>query len=125
MHSLVYDIMSDAQRKVFEKTSRSTSRSRSQPRPLPRQCAVQSRTAVPPRCSVPFRRACSLEDLATPKIFAELALKPRGLVLVTGPTGSGKSTTLAAMVNHANENIMGHILTVEGPDRVRARSKNA
>ena len=57
----------------------------------------------------------TLEELATPKIFADLALKPRGLVLVTGPTGSGKSTTLAAMVNHANENIMGHILTVEDP----------
>ena len=44
-----------------------------------------------------------------------LALKPRGLVLVTGPTGSGKSTTLAAMVNHLNENEFGHVLTVEDP----------
>ena len=48
-------------------------------------------------------------------MFAELALKPRGLVLVTGPTGSGKSTTLAAMVNHLNENEFGHVLTVEDP----------
>ena len=48
-------------------------------------------------------------------MFAELALKPRGLVLVTGPTGSGKSTTLAAMVNHLNENEYGHVLTVEDP----------
>jgi twitching motility protein PilT len=53
--------------------------------------------------------------LNTPKIFAELALKPRGLVLVTGPTGSGKSTTLAAMVNHLNETEYAHILTVEDP----------
>ena len=80
-----------------------------------------TRTAAPGQCSVPFRRVLTLEDLATPKIFAELVLKPRGLVLVTGPTGSGKSTTLAAMVNHANENIIRHILTVEGPDRIRAR----
>jgi twitching motility protein PilT len=57
----------------------------------------------------------SLEELNAPKIFAELAMKPRGLVLVTGPTGSGKSTTLAAMVNHLNENEYGHILTIEDP----------
>jgi twitching motility protein PilT len=57
----------------------------------------------------------TLEQLAAPKVFAELALKPRGLVLVTGPTGSGKSTTLAAMVNHLNENEFGHVLTVEDP----------
>ncbi len=57
----------------------------------------------------------SLEDLGAPKIFADLAMKPRGLVLVTGPTGSGKSTTLAAMVNHVNENEYAHILTIEDP----------
>jgi twitching motility protein PilT len=57
----------------------------------------------------------TLEQLHAPAIFAELALKPRGLVLVTGPTGSGKSTTLAAMVNHLNETVHGHILTVEDP----------
>jgi twitching motility protein PilT len=57
----------------------------------------------------------TLEDLNAPKIFAELAMKPRGLVLVTGPTGSGKSTTLAAMINHLNENEYGHILTIEDP----------
>ena len=57
----------------------------------------------------------TLEALKTPRIFADLALKPRGLVLVTGPTGSGKSTTLAAMVNHRNEHEKGHILTVEDP----------
>src|SRR5436190_298910 len=50
-----------------------------------------------------------------PKIFAEIADQPRGIVLVTGPTGSGKSTTLAAMVNHVNENEHGHILTIEDP----------
>jgi len=57
----------------------------------------------------------TLEQLNAPKIFGELALKPRGLVLVTGPTGSGKSTTLAAMVNHLNEQEYGHVLTVEDP----------
>ncbi len=57
----------------------------------------------------------TLEQLNCPKIFADLATKPRGLVLVTGPTGSGKSTTLAAMVNYLNETASGHILTVEDP----------
>src|SRR5260221_14248784 len=52
---------------------------------------------------------------SSPKIFADLADQPRGVVLVTGPTGSGKSTTLAAMVNHKNEIEHGHILTIEDP----------
>ena len=57
----------------------------------------------------------SLERLQVPRILADLALRPRGLVLVTGPTGSGKSTTLAAMVHHFNDNMHGHILTIEDP----------
>ena len=57
----------------------------------------------------------SLASLNAPKLFGELALQPRGLVLVTGPTGSGKSTTLAAMLNHRNELTRSHILTVEDP----------
>ena len=57
----------------------------------------------------------TLLDLQAPKLFAELALQDRGLVLVTGPTGSGKSTTLAAMLNHRNAHTHGHILTVEDP----------
>ncbi len=115
VHSLVYDIMSDAQRKVYEENLEvdfsfeipNLARFRVNAFNQDRGAAAVFRT-IP-------SRVLTLEDLATPKIFAELALKPRGLVLVTGPTGSGKSTTLAAMVNHANENIMGHILTVEDP----------
>src|SRR5919199_1020172 len=56
-----------------------------------------------------------LEHLKAPKIFQEIADQPRGIVLVTGPTGSGKSTTLAAMVNYINDTEHGHILTVEDP----------
>jgi pilus retraction ATPase PilT len=57
----------------------------------------------------------SLEDLNAPKSFMEIINVPRGLVLVTGPTGSGKSTTLAAMVDHINANRADHIITIEDP----------
>lgn len=57
----------------------------------------------------------SLEDLKTPSIFADITMYPRGLVLVTGPTGSGKSTTLAAMINEVNLTRSEHILTIEDP----------
>jgi twitching motility protein PilT len=61
--------------------------------------------------------------LNCPPIFKEIAETPRGIVLVTGPTGSGKSTTLAAMVDYINENEMGHILTVEDPIEFVHQSK--
>ena len=57
----------------------------------------------------------TIQDLGLPDILAEVAMLPRGLVLVTGPTGSGKSTTLAAMVNKINEEIRKHIVTIEDP----------
>ncbi len=57
----------------------------------------------------------SFEELGLPKIIAELALRPRGLFLVTGPTGSGKSTTLAAMIDYINQNRRCHIVTIEDP----------
>ncbi len=57
----------------------------------------------------------SLEDLGLPPVVKEIAAKPRGLVLVTGSTGSGKSTTLAAMINWINQNKSQHILTIEDP----------
>lgn len=69
--------------------------------------------------SVAFRgipdRVPTLADLNAPPIFAELASRPRGLVIVSGPTGSGKSTTLAAMVEHLNQTQAKHILTIEDP----------
>jgi twitching motility protein PilT len=57
----------------------------------------------------------TLDDLNVPAVLKEIALKKRGLILVTGSTGSGKSTTLAAMINHINHNINGHIVTIEDP----------
>lgn len=60
-------------------------------------------------------RIPSLEELGMPAIMKTLAMLPRGLVLLTGPTGSGKSTTLAAMVDFANQNRRAHIITIEDP----------
>ncbi len=57
----------------------------------------------------------TVEELGLPKICTDLAMLPKGLVLVTGPTGSGKSTTLAAMMDYANKNRKDHILTIEDP----------
>jgi twitching motility protein PilT len=57
----------------------------------------------------------SLDELKMPDVLAKIAMSPRGIVLVTGPTGSGKSTTLAAMINHVNQSRKAHIITIEDP----------
>ncbi len=115
VHDMVYDIMNDSQRKAYEETLECDFSFEIQGLARFRVNAFnQNRGSAAVFRTIPSK-ILTLEQLATPKIFAELALKPRGLVLVTGPTGSGKSTTLAAMVNHLNENEYGHILTVEDP----------
>ena len=125
VHSMVYDIMSDGQRKVYEENLEvdfsfeipGLSRFRV-------NAFNQTRGASAVFRTIPSK-VLSLDDLKAPAVFADLAMKPRGLVLVTGPTGSGKSTTLAAMVNHRNENDMGHILTVEDPIEFVHESKKS
>ena len=115
VHGMIYDIMNDGQRKAYEEILEcdfsfaipGLARFRVNAFNQDRGAAAVLRT-IP-------SKVLTLEQLNAPKIFAELALKPRGLVLVTGPTGSGKSTTLAAMVNHLNETEYAHILTVEDP----------
>ncbi|HET6756597.1 MAG TPA: type IV pilus twitching motility protein PilT, partial [Burkholderiales bacterium] len=115
VHALAYDIMNDSQRKQYEENLEcdfsfaipNLARFRV-------NAYVQQRGAGAVFRTIPSR-VLSLEELNAPKIFAEIAQQPRGVVLVTGPTGSGKSTTLAAMVNHVNENEHGHILTIEDP----------
>ena len=115
VHAMIYDIMNDGQRKSYEEDLEcdfsfavpNLARFRV-------NAFVQNRGAAAVMRTIPSK-ILSLEDLKAPKVFEELADYPRGLVLVTGPTGSGKSTTLAAMINHKNESEYGHILTVEDP----------
>jgi twitching motility protein PilT len=115
VHGMVYDIMNDSQRKVYEETLECDFSFEIPNLARFRVNAFnQNRGAGAVFRTIPSK-VLSLEELNAPKIFAEIANQPRGLVLVTGPTGSGKSTTLAAMVNHVNENEYGHILTVEDP----------
>ena len=115
VHGMVYDIMNDGQRKVYEETLECDFSFEIPNLARFRVNAFnQNRGAGAVFRTIPSK-VLTLEELNAPKIFKEIAEIPRGLVLVTGPTGSGKSTTLAAMVNHVNENDYGHILTVEDP----------
>ena len=115
VHSMVYDIMNDGQRKFYEENLEcdfsfeipNLARFRV-------NAFVQQRGAAAVFRTIPSK-VLTLEQLNCPKIFKDIAEYPRGIVLVTGPTGSGKSTTLAAMINHINENEHAHILTVEDP----------
>src|SRR6266508_5182175 len=115
VQSMIYDIMNDGQRKHYEENLECDFSSAIPGLARFRVNAfVQNRGAAAVMRTIPSK-ILSLDDLKAPKIFAELADQPRGVVLVTGPTGSGKSTTLAAMVNHKNESEEGHILTIEDP----------
>jgi twitching motility protein PilT len=122
-HTLVYDIMNDAQRKAFEETH---------------ECDFSFEMGAVARFRVNvfmqrkgegavFRtiptKILTLEQLEMPPILKQLCEKEKGLILVTGPTGSGKSTTLAAMVDYLNESFEGHILTVEDPIEFVHQSK--
>ncbi len=115
VHDMVYDIMNDQQRKHYEDSLECDFSFEIQGLARFRVNAFnQNRGAGAVFRTIPSK-ILTLEQLNAPKIFGDLAMRPRGLVLVTGPTGSGKSTTLAGMVNHLNESEYGHILTVEDP----------
>jgi len=117
VHALVYDIMSDKQRRDYEEFLEvdfsfeipSLARFRV-------NAFNQNRGAGAVFRTIPSE-VLTLEDLGCPPIFRQLIEQPQGLILVTGPTGSGKSTTLAGMIDHINKNKneYGHILTVEDP----------
>ncbi|MDR1848863.1 MAG: type IV pilus twitching motility protein PilT [Zoogloeaceae bacterium] len=115
VHSMVYDIMNDKQRKTYEETFEcdfsfaipNLARFRVNAFKQERGASAAFRT-IPSQVQ-------TLEELACPEIFKEICEFPRGLVLVTGPTGSGKSTTLAAMMDYVNDVRFEHILTIEDP----------
>jgi twitching motility protein PilT len=115
VNALVYDIMNDGQRKEYEENLEvdfsfevpNLARFRVNAFNQNRGPAAVFRT-IP-------SKILSLDDLGCPDIFRDISDTPRGLVLVTGPTGSGKSTTLAAMVDYINDNKHDHILTIEDP----------
>ena len=112
---LCYSILTDAQKHKFEESNeldlsfgvRGLSRFRS-------NIFTQRGAVAGAFRSIPYK-IMSFEELGLPKIVAELARKPRGLILVTGPTGSGKSTTLATMIDKINTERNEHIVTVEDP----------
>ena len=115
VHSMVYDIMNDKQRKDYEDFLE-TDFSFEIPK-LARfrvNAFNQNRGAAAVFRNIPTE-ILSLDDLGAPQIFKDISMQPRGIVLVTGPTGSGKSTTLAAMVNYINNTKPDHIITIEDP----------
>lgn len=125
VHDMVYDIMNDSQRKVYEETLECDFSFE-----IPNLARFRVNAFNQNRGSgAVFRtipsKILTLEELNAPAIFKDIADTPRGIVLVTGPTGSGKSTTLAAMIDYINENEMGHILTVEDPIEFVHQSKKS
>ncbi len=115
VHSMLYDIMNDSQRKIYEETLEcdfsfeipDLARFRVNAFNHQRGAGAVFRT-IP-------SKVLTLDELNAPRVFKDIADTPRGIVLVTGPTGSGKSTTLAAMIDYINDTQMSHILTVEDP----------
>ncbi|MGE4260089.1 type IV pilus twitching motility protein PilT [Shewanella sp.] len=124
VHRLVYDIMNDKQRKDYEEFLEidfsfevpNLARFRVNAFNQARGAAAVFRT-IP-------SDILTLEQLGAPEIFKKISSYPRGLVLVTGPTGSGKSTTLAAMIDYVNDNRRDHILTIEDPIEFVHKTKN-
>ena len=115
VHSLIYDIMNDKQRKDFEEQLETDFSFEIPDLARFRVNAFnQKRGAGAVFRTIPSK-VLSLDDLNAPEIFKKISEYPRGLVLVTGPTGSGKSTTLAAMIDYINDSRHEHILTIEDP----------
>jgi twitching motility protein PilT len=115
VHALIYEIMNDKQRKDYEEFFE-TDFSFEVPGVARFRVNAfnQNRGAGAVFRTIPSK-VLSMEDLGMGQVFRDVSLKPRGLCLVTGPTGSGKSTTLAAMIDFVNENKYDHILTIEDP----------
>jgi twitching motility protein PilT len=115
VHALIYDIMNDKQRKDFEEFLETDFSFEVPGVARFRVNAFNQNRGSGAVCRTIPSKVLSMEDLGMGEIFRKISDVPRGLVLVTGPTGSGKSTTLAAMLDYINSNKYHHILTVEDP----------
>ncbi|MDT8375767.1 MAG: type IV pilus twitching motility protein PilT [Mariprofundaceae bacterium] len=125
VQAMVYDIMNDTQRKLFEEhLELDFSFALGDIARFRVNCFRQNRGISAVFRVIPTE-VFTLEQLKCPDIFTDIAMTPRGICLVTGPTGSGKSTTLAAMVDHRNQSEKGHILTIEDPIEFVHRSKSS
>ncbi len=123
VHALVYDIMNDKQRKDYEEFMETDFSFEIPGLARFRVNAFnQDRGASAVFRTIPSK-VLTLDELGCPEIFKQIVDVPRGLVLVTGPTGSGKSTTLAAMMDYKNDSEYGHILTIEDPIEFVHQSK--
>lgn len=121
VHGLIYDIMNDKQRKDYEEFLESDFSFEIPGLARFRVNAfVQNRGAAAVFRTIPST-VLTMEQLGMGEVFKKISNNPRGLIAVTGPTGSGKSTTLAAMIDYINSNKYEHILTIEDPHRICAR----
>lgn len=123
VHAMVYDMMNDAQRKIFEEHHECDfSFEMGDIARFRVNVFLQRRGLGAVFRTIPTK-IIPLEQLGMPPVIKQLCDKEKGLILVTGPTGSGKSTTLAAMINYLNETFEGHILTIEDPIEFVHKSK--
>jgi twitching motility protein PilT len=123
VHNMIFDIMSDALRKAFQETNDVDFSFELGDIARFRVNVFRQRKGEGAVFRLIPSRVMTLEDLGLPVGLKEICDKEKGLVLVTGPTGSGKSTTLAAMINYINEGYEGHILTIEDPIEFVHQSK--
>ncbi|MFC1751007.1 type IV pilus twitching motility protein PilT [Pseudomonadota bacterium] len=123
VHNMLYDIMNDRQRKDFEEFFETDFSFEIPGLARFRVNVFNHNRGVGGVFRTIPSNILTLEELKCPAVFKDISNTPRGLVLVTGPTGSGKSTTLAAMVDYKNNNEFGHILTVEDPIEFVHQSK--
>ena len=122
-HRLVFDVMNDAQRRVFqEKLEVDFAFALDETLRFRVNAFSQNRGEGAVFRAIPYKIP-SFAELNLPPVLRQFAEMEKGLVLVTGPTGSGKSTTLAAMIDHINESYPGHILTLEDPIEFVHKSK--
>jgi twitching motility protein PilT len=114
-HSMVFDIMSDGLRRQFQETNDVDFSFELGDIARFRVNVFRGRRGEGAVFRTIPTKVMTIEDLGLPGLLKEVCDKEKGLVLVTGPTGSGKSTTLAAMIDYINESFEGHILTIEDP----------